>query len=129
MFRNRTNHLSRSSDGMETMTTNQRRTGEEGRDAAGTCGDVSVHRLEEGALVHPVQPNHVAGVGIQARDAEAESAAGQSEVLALGDILQVCYLYDKAVKVAARGAPGRSEAVPCNVRNSEVHHGGFQLVW
>lgn len=80
--------------------------------------------------MHPIQANQVAGVGIQPRDAQAEGAPGQSEVLAFLHILQVCYLNDKTVKLATRGAPGRSEAIPCNVRNSEVqHHQGLQLLW
>lgn len=96
---------------------------------AGTCGGFSVHGFKEGALIHPKQANHVAGVGIQPGDAQAESASRQSEVLALCKILQVCYLNDKAVKFPTRGAPGRSEAVPCNVRDGEVHHHGLQLLW
>lgn len=94
---------------------------------AGTCGGFNVQGFKEGALMHPVQANHVAGVGIQPRDAQAHSVSRQSEVLALHVILHVCYLNDKAVKVPTCGAPGRSEAVPCNVRDGEVHHRRLQL--
>lgn len=78
--------------------------------------------------MHPKQANHVAGVGIQPGDAQTESSTRQSEVLALREIIQVCYLNDKAVKLPTRGAPGGSEAVPCNVRDGEVRHHGLQLL-
>lgn len=96
---------------------------------AGTCGGFTVHRFKEGALIHPIQANHVAGVGIQPGDTQAQSVSGQSEVLALCKILQVCYLNHKAVKVPTRGAPGCSEAIPCYVRDGEVHHHWRQHLW
>ena len=95
----------------------------------GTCSCFTVQRFNEGALIQPIQANHVAGVGIQPRDAQAQSVSGQSEVLALSKILHVCYFHDKAVKVPTCGAPGRSEAVPCNVREGEVNHCWLQLRW
>lgn len=100
-----------------------------GLQVAGTCGCFNVQGFKEGALIHPKQANHVAGVGVQAGDAQAEGVSRQSEVLALGIILQVCYLNDKAVKVPTQGRPGRSEAIPCNVRDGEVHHHGLLLLW
>lgn len=66
--------------------------------AAGTCGAFTVREFKEGALIHPIQPNHVAGVGIQPSDTQAQGVSGQSEFLAFSEILQVCYLNDKAVK-------------------------------
>lgn len=96
---------------------------------AGTCGGFTVYRFKEGALVHPIQGNHVAGVGIQPRNVQAESVSRQTEVLALCDILQVCYLNDKAVKLPTHGAPRHIEAVPCYVRDGEVHHHRPQLFW
>lgn len=96
---------------------------------AGTCGGFIVQGFKEGALMHPIQANHVGGVGIQPGDDQAQSVSGQSEVLTLSEILHVCYLNNKAVKVSALGAPGRSEAVPCNVRDGEVHHRRLQLRW
>lgn len=95
---------------------------------AGTCGGFSVHGFQEGALIHPKQANHVAGVGVESGEAQAESISGQTEVLALFEIIQVCYLNDKAFKFPTHGAPGRSEAVPCNVRDGEVPHHGLQLL-
>lgn len=96
---------------------------------AGTCGAFTVREFKEGALIHPIQPNHVAGVGIQPSDTQAQGVSGQSEVLAFCEILQVCYLNDKAVKFPSRGVPGHSEPVPCNVRDGEVHHHGLQILW
>lgn len=96
--------------------------------AAGTCSGLSVQGLKRGALIHPKQAHHVAGVGVQARDAQAESSSRQREVLALLVIIQVCYLNDKAVKLPTRGAPGRSEAVPRYVRDGEIGHHRPQLL-
>lgn len=106
-----------------------RRQNSETLQAAGTCGAFTVQGVKEGALIHPIQPNHVAGVGFQPSDTQAQGVSRQSEVLAFCEILQVCYLNDKAVKVPPRGAPGRSKAVPCNVRDGEVHHPGAQRRW
>lgn len=89
--------------------------GSSGRAAAGTCGGLNVQRLQNGVPIHPVQAHQVAGVGVEARDAQTESSSRQREVLALHLILHVCYLNDKAVKVPACGAPGGGEAVPRNV--------------
>lgn len=83
--------------------------------AAGTCGGLNVQRLQNGVPIYPVQAHQVAGVGVEARDAQTESSSRQREVLALRLVLHVCYLNDKAVKVPACGAPGGGEAVPRNV--------------
>lgn len=70
--------------------------------------------------MHPVQANHVVGIGTQSGDDQARRVSGQSEVLSLCEILHVYYLNDKAVKVSPCGAPGCCEAVPCNVRQDQV---------
>lgn len=80
-----------------------------------TCGGLNVQRLQNGVPVHPIKAHHVAGVGVEARDAQTESSSRQREVLTLRLILHVRYLNDKAVKVPACGAPGGGEAVPRDV--------------
>lgn len=95
---------------------------------AGTCGGFSVHGLKKGALIHPKQANHVAGVGVQPGESQTERSSRQSEVLALCEILQVRYLNDKAVKFPTCGGPGGSEAVPCIVRDGEARHHGLRLL-
>lgn len=95
---------------------------------AGTCGGFSVHGFKNGALIHPKQANHVAGIGTEPRDAQTEGPSRQSEVLTLCGILQVCYLNDKAVKLPTRRGPGRSEGVPRNVRDGEVGHHWLRLL-
>ena len=86
----------------------------------GTCGGLHIHRLQEAVREHGVQAHHVAGVLGQPGPQQAEGLPGQTEVLALGRVLQVRELKDKALKVlVGRGAPGHIEAVPCDVRDGE----------
>lgn len=104
-----------------------------GRNAAGlqgTCSGFNVQGFQDGALMHPIQSNHVGGVGTEPGDAQAQGSARQGEVPGLCGVVPVRYLKDKAVEVAPHRGPGGREAVPRYVRDGEVRQRGLRrLCW